>query len=378
MLGDRGAVFEQAKALSGAALARRRLGDYAGARRIHEDVLDRTRELGIATLAWIQMANLGNIAFELGDYVAAVEWHEEAVTACRAVADVRGLALSLGNLAEACRELGDVQSALRYADEALALNRERGYKRGEAHVQDGRGRVFLAAAALDEARGAFRHALAIWDELALRVPRLETLAGLALAEAAAGDAAAAAGAAAAAIAGLADDDHPPLRQNVLHAAGMAAAAEDQPELATRYLVGAAEAMVATAAALAEDERAVFLERAGPNRRLRAALAEHGESRSVLLARASVPLGRALATEDFIEVRWTVRAADDETVGAGGPRRRHVLMRLLREAAEQSASPTDDDLATALGVSRRTILRDMQVLATAGEHLRSRRRKPKRE
>jgi predicted DNA-binding transcriptional regulator YafY len=39
------------------------------------------------------------------------------------------------------------------------------------------------------------------------------------------------------------------------------------------------------------------------------------------------------------------------------RRRLALRRLLREAEDQEAAPTDQDLAIALGVSRRTVIRD---------------------
>ena len=44
------------------------------------------------------------------------------------------------------------------------------------------------------------------------------------------------------------------------------------------------------------------------------------------------------------------------------RRLYRLKRLLDEAEKQGGAPTDDDLAQALGVSRRTILRDMQSVS----------------
>lgn len=92
-----------------------------------------------------------------------------------------------------------------------------------------------------------------------------------------------------------------------------------------------------------------------------------------LARAEVPLGRHLRDADYVVIGWTLSLPDDERFARPDERRRHVLRRLLREAAEQGAAPIDDDLAGALGVSHRTILRDMAALSAAGEALTTRRR-----
>jgi hypothetical protein len=85
--------------------------------------------------------------------------------------------------------------------------------------------------------------------------------------------------------------------------------------------------------------------------------------SVSLARRGVPLGRSLRPDEYVTVEWTLRAPDDDAIGDKGARRQHRLQRLLREAGAQGAAPTDEDLARALGVSRRTVLRDMPTLGT---------------
>lgn len=82
---------------------------------------------------------------------------------------------------------------------------------------------------------------------------------------------------------------------------------------------------------------------------------------VPLARIDSPLGRTLEADEFVVVEWTVNAPEDEAVSQKGERRRRQVLRLLQEAEQQGAAPTDDDLATALGVSRRTILRDLKAL-----------------
>jgi tetratricopeptide (TPR) repeat protein len=85
-------------------------------------------------------------------------------------------------------------------------------------------------------------------------------------------------------------------------------------------------------------------------------------RSVRLASKHAPLGRLLREDEYVLVQWTVSAPEDDSVTDKTARRHIQLKRLLQQAESQNAAPTDDDLAQALGVSRRTILRDMQALA----------------
>jgi Protein of unknown function (DUF1670) len=96
-------------------------------------------------------------------------------------------------------------------------------------------------------------------------------------------------------------------------------------------------------------------------RLLIALKQPQQAEAVSIARRDVPLGRSLKEED-ITVRWTLNSPDDEAFAGKSKRRQHRLKRLLEEAERQGAAPTDDDLARGLGVSRRTILRDMQALS----------------
>jgi tetratricopeptide (TPR) repeat protein len=96
--------------------------------------------------------------------------------------------------------------------------------------------------------------------------------------------------------------------------------------------------------------------------------------TVSLVRKDVPLGRALREEDFVSVQWTLSAPEDESFPNKTTRRQHRLKRLVEEAARQGAAPTDDDVAQALGVSRRTILRDMQDITKENPRPPTRKRK----
>ena len=100
---------------------------------------------------------------------------------------------------------------------------------------------------------------------------------------------------------------------------------------------------------------------------------------VRLPRADAPSGRPLRDDEWVEVTWTVTTSEDEAIsGKACPersrrtaRRQHRLLCLLREAQEQGAAPTVEDLAEALGVSRATVKRDLAGLRKAGRQVRTR-------
>jgi tetratricopeptide (TPR) repeat protein len=100
--------------------------------------------------------------------------------------------------------------------------------------------------------------------------------------------------------------------------------------------------------------------------------------AVHLARTNTPLGKTLSEADRIKVQWTVDsgAADAEFLLRHGKiaLRHHRLQRLIAEAQAQGATPTDLDLAQALGVNVRTIERDMALIRSQGKSVPTRRRK----
>ncbi|MEM7801243.1 MAG: BTAD domain-containing putative transcriptional regulator, partial [Chloroflexota bacterium] len=95
--------------------------------------------------------------------------------------------------------------------------------------------------------------------------------------------------------------------------------------------------------------------------------------SVSLAKQSVPLGKSLAPSDYVNISWTIHAPADDAAASKASRRRAQIRRLTYEAAEQGASPSDQEIAHALGVSRRTVLRDIKELEAAGHTILTRGR-----
>jgi hypothetical protein len=102
----------------------------------------------------------------------------------------------------------------------------------------------------------------------------------------------------------------------------------------------------------------------------------GQARLVV-ARLDAPFGPPLAETAKIEVTLTVEArAEDAEVQAREGRegvRQGRILRLTTEALEQGGVLTQEDLAQLLGVDRRTILRDVQVLQAEGHLVHTRGR-----
>ena len=98
---------------------------------------------------------------------------------------------------------------------------------------------------------------------------------------------------------------------------------------------------------------------------------------VRLVRAAVPLGKKLTDADRTNVVWTLDAGapDARLLQQKGKvtLRQHRIKRLLTEANAQGAAPTDEDVANALGVTLRTVERDMAALGDAVKGMTRRRK-----
>ncbi len=96
-----------------------------------------------------------------------------------------------------------------------------------------------------------------------------------------------------------------------------------------------------------------------------------QQQTVSLPRADAPTGRPLREEEYVPVTWTVTAPEDGAIPETVARRRRQLLRLLREAAAQEAAPTVAILAATIGVSQRTIKRDLDSLRADGHEVHTR-------
>jgi hypothetical protein len=122
----------------------------------------------------------------------------------------------------------------------------------------------------------------------------------------------------------------------------------------------------------EQMQRTFLGNVIAHRELVAAFRQaQGRRETVHLPQGDAPIGRPLRDDEWVEVVWTVAAPEDDAVAGKVDRRRHRLLRLLRQAAEQGATPTVVDLAAALDAGERTIKRDLAALRKAGHEVHTR-------
>jgi len=152
---------------------------------------------------------------------------------------------------------------------------------------------------------------------------------------------------------------------ICYAHATALAANGHEEQAQDYFTRAYECLLEDAAALQDEEaRQAFFHRNPTMRRLMRELRARdiAPPRNVGIESVRLP---AVRGGEPLRVRWTVDAgpADAALKRAQGAiaLRRVRLARLLEEAQTQGAAPSTADLARALGVSRRTIQRDMAAL-----------------
>jgi DNA-binding transcriptional ArsR family regulator len=159
-------------------------------------------------------------------------------------------------------------------------------------------------------------------------------------------------------------------------AAAVAGAVDEAKLA---LERAHDLLDAALAGVSRDQRTRAINRVPEMAAISAAWNEMQPQRvEVRLPVATAPTGRPLRDDEWVDVTWTLEEPADSALVGAVERRRHRLLRLLDEAADQGAAPTVDDLADALGVGQATVRRDLGALRQQGHRAKTRgSRRPRR-
>ncbi len=378
-------------------------GDYSGAQRLFDRTVRMCREIGEPWIEGGILNNLGIAADRLGVYTEAAAFLEHALRVRHEIGDRQGQAEGLSDLSLLYHHMGDDETALDYGEQALDLIEELNnpFMKGfvltrMAHVLVNLDRPDQATTAYQEAlhlrrKGGQIHLIAetlaglarvslVREELERALARTEEILEILGARSPRVDPVGSHGGTSPSdsvvVAGhdLGGADEP---MRVYLTCYRVLRANGDPR--AKRVLSLTHDLLQRQAAKIDDEklRSSFLTNVLVHRETVAASQELQASQqesltltekpvTVSLPRADAPLGRPVREDEFVTVTWTVAAPEDETIAGKVARRRHRVLRLLREAQAQGAAPTHRHLAEALGVSRRTIERDMAALQR--EHL----------
>jgi DNA-binding SARP family transcriptional activator len=342
-----------------------------------EQTLPLARKLGDPVNVGIACQGLGLGALAVGDRETARARLAETEACWAAAGRPRLVGAAINSRGLVAEADGDHEEAIELYRAALDAARKVDATTEEAYASHDLGAVLLEVGRSDEAIPLLEAAVQHWADTGNPLLRAKSEASLGLAHLAAGQPPVQVEPLAEAgvtlfHSGVVLGEHPQawlwsLSQLLRHL-GRHAESADVLEAARRELIRQGMSIADT------DRRRGFFERVPLNRAIMGEIdATAPPPVIVRLARADAPLGRALRPDEFVEVQWTLHSATDDAISDPVERRRHRLQRLLDEAAQSAATPTDDDLARALGVSRRTILRDMAVLEAGSARSATRRR-----
>ncbi|MEJ2211116.1 MAG: tetratricopeptide repeat protein, partial [Anaerolineae bacterium] len=350
-------------------------GDYGQALEYAQSALDRYPPDGDpGDLAAIHN-NLGNLFHYVADFPSALEHYHQALALRRAIGDRRLEAMTLYNLSATLHDSGDPTAARQMLEQVCTLTHAVGDKRVEGYAWTFLGLVLEDQAEWDAADTAYRTGLALRREVGLHALAVDALSGLARVASARKEHEQAVQNADQVLAWLQEHGPDGVGDPCLAYMGayQALLAAGEIERGQAALRAAYDLLITYAHSLADPvRRQAYLHDIEPGRTIwNDYQALVSTQQRVRLPRIDAPTGRPLQDDEYATITWTVKAPQDEALANKVARRRTQLCRLLRQAFEQAAAPTVDDLAAALDVSRATVKRDLAALRRAGHEVRTR-------
>ena len=365
---ERGLRPELASALRGLRLAQTHTNALSDALATVQEELAIYRDLGLDRSEAEALEGLAVIQNHLGRSAESLRSMRLAMDISRRMGDPVRVAISQYNMAFSLVYHDDTlaRPAVEEGKRALASFRARGQPGWEASALTVVGYALWVGGQHRAALGFFRRAHAAKERVGELGYLPELLAYQGLAQLGLGQLAEALDLTRRAVLSLAQGEvSDEVVPEIYFSRASALSAADQEQQARVYFVQAYETLLAGAAPLADEEaRQAFFHRNPTMRRLMQALRARDIAPALEAGVVSVRLP-AVRGGLPLPVRWTVDAgpADVALKQAQGAiaLRRTRLSRLLEEAKAQGATPTVAQLAGALGVSKRTLQRDLVAL-----------------
>jgi len=349
-------------------------GNFSAAKNYLEQALTIQKVIHARDNYGMTLCGLGRLYHHLGDYQHAKAYYEQAQVIFNETGIPYYQGQILSYLSLLSHHLGDQQTAREQSRQGLEIARQIDDRLGQGWLLDTLGHALAALGEWHQAEEAYQQALALRREMDEPHLRAESLAGLARLALAGGDMPAAL-------------ERVEELLKVHETRGFGGAKEPFRIYLTCYQVleaaedSRAVGIINTACTCLMAQRACiwdetlkrsFLEDVAVNREILLAFGKtRGEKVIAHLPRFEIPTGRPLRPDEWVEVSWTPRAPEDETIKGKTERRQHRLHRLLDEAHSQGAAPTVADLSAALEVSPATIKRDLAVLRESGAQILTR-------
>ena len=350
------------------------LNRYDDAKAYYEQSLRIKQEINDRWGEGIVVNNLGLVFLFWGNYTRARTCFERSLSIFREIDDRWGEGQGLAYLGLLFHLLGDDKAALESSQKALIIGREIENKSHQGQALTFLGHALAGLGRLAEAAGAYREALSLRREVGQHNLAMEALAGMARVFLAQGDGARARSCAEEILDyvenNTLDGTDEPFHVYLTCYRALCACQDPRAE---QVLLVAYNRLQTLAGGIEEQGlRRVFLQNVASHREIVATYREiQGDRVTVRLPRADAPTTRPLRDDEWVEVTWTHFAPEDSLIERKAAQRHHRLLRLLREAGEQSAAPTVDDLAAVLDVTSRTVKRDLAALRAAGYDVRTR-------
>ncbi len=303
---------------------------------------------------------MGALLSDLGDSERSLECFQQALAIRRRIGDRRGEAQALYSLAIYYRGCGDISTSLEYSRQSVAIAKSIGELRTEAYGRTYIG-INLEESDPQQSLEEYQRALEIRRTIGQHALTVDTLAGLARACLRLGRTEEALKYIQEALTWV--EEHGTFGVGDIALVQLAAydtfMAAGQTEQAIQVICNAHEELMQRAATLTDNmDQAQFIKNTPQHKRVFELYYQHQ------CRRIQVHLPASHDSRQTVTVTWTITAPEDEQIRDKTARRRLRLQRLLKEAREQGAEPTNHQLAKALGAGLRTIERDMASLKQA--------------